>query len=59
MKRKEDPKAIKKYPSAAAAVEAAQRRGDKAITVKFDKPSTASKRVDGIAQRGRTKGKNV
>jgi len=45
---------ITHYKSAAAAVKAAEKRGDKSITVKF---SHASKRADGIAQRGHTKGR--
>ena len=45
---------IKHYASAAAAVKAAEKRGDKSITVKF---SHASKRADGIAERGHTKGR--
>lgn len=45
---------IKHYASAAAAVKAAEKRGDKSITVKF---GHASKRADGIAERGHTKGR--
>jgi hypothetical protein len=51
---------IKHYPSAAAAVKAAQKRGDKGISVKFSSGgsvSSASKRGDGIAQKGKTRGK--
>jgi hypothetical protein len=44
---------IKHYASAASAVKAAQKRGDKSITVKF---SSASKRADGSIERGHTKG---
>ena len=55
-------KNLKNYPSASAAVKAAQKRGDKAITVKFAKGgsvSSASRRGDGIAIRGKTKGTMV
>ena len=45
---------ITHYKSASAAVKAAEKRGDKSITVKF---SHASKRADGIIQRGHTKGR--
>jgi hypothetical protein len=45
---------ITHYKSASAAVKAAEKRGDKSITVFF---SHASKRADGIAQRGHTKGR--
>ena len=41
---------ITHYKSAAAAVKAAEKRGDKSITVKFN-------HRDGIAQRGHTKGR--
>jgi hypothetical protein len=34
---------LKHYSSAAAAVKAAQKRGDKAITVKFAKPKKGKK----------------
>jgi len=45
---------IRHYPSAEAAVKAADKRGDKSITVVF---GHASKRADGIAKRGHTKGR--
>ena len=45
---------ITHYKSASAAVKAAEKRGDKSITVKF---SSASKRADGIATKGHTKGR--
>jgi hypothetical protein len=41
---------ITHYKSASAAVKAAEKRGDKSITVKFN-------HRDGIAQRGHTKGR--
>ena len=41
---------ITHYKSASAAVNAAEKRGDKSITVKFN-------HRDGIAQRGHTKGR--
>jgi len=44
---------IKHYASAESAVRAAEKRGDKSITVKF---SNASKRADGSIKRGHTKG---
>ena len=47
---------ITHYKSAASAVKAAKKRGDKSITVKYFF-SHASKRADGIAQRGHTKGR--
>ena len=47
---------ITHYKSAAAAVKAAEKRGDKSITVKYFF-NHASKRADGIAQRGHTKGR--
>lgn len=47
---------ITHYKSAADAVKAAQKRGDKSITVKFNQ-SKASKRADGIATKGFTKGR--
>jgi len=50
--------AIKHYKSAADAVKAAQKRGDKSITVKFNQ-SKASKRADGIATKGHTKGRYI
>ena len=43
---------ITHYKSASAAVKAAEKRGDKSITVKFN-------HRDGIAQRGHTKGRVV
>ena len=47
---------ITHYKSAADAVKAAQKRGDKSITVKFSQ-NKASKRADGIATKGFTKGR--
>jgi len=47
---------IKHYKSASAAVKAAEKRGDKSITIKFKQTKT-SKRGDGIAQRGHTRGR--
>jgi len=44
---------VKHYASAESAVRAAEKRGDKSITVKF---SNASKRADGSIKRGHTKG---
>jgi hypothetical protein len=41
---------ITHYKSASAAVKAAEKRGDKSITVKFN-------HRDGVAQRGHTKGR--
>ena len=49
---------ITHYKSAADAVKAAQKRGDKSITVKFNQNKT-SKRADGIATKGFTKGRMV
>lgn len=40
---KAKPGKLKTYPSAAAAVKAAEKRGDKAITVKFANPKKAKK----------------
>ena len=48
--RKEKGGKITHYKSASAAVKAAEKRGDKSITVKFN-------HRDGIAQRGHTKGR--
>jgi len=52
---------IKHYPSAVAALKAAEKRGDKEFKVKFlnkkESKTMASKRGDGIAERGHTKGR--
>ena len=52
---------IKHYPSAVAALKAAEKRGDKEFKVKFlnkkESKTMASKRGDGIAMRGHTKGR--
>ncbi len=43
MKQNQNKQKMKTYPSAEEAVKAAQKRGDKQITVKFTKPSKGKK----------------
>ena len=46
---------VRHYKSAVNAVKAAEKRGDKSITVNFSKGGSASKRADGCAIRGKTR----